>query len=345
MLKNLKGLLERKEGEIIGIASTQNPDRDGEVIIQSGWDLANFKQNPVILAHHNYHSFPIGKATDIVVENGKLMFKMVFSKATEEAKQAYELVKEGILNTFSVGFIPREFNPTDQNIIQRAELLEISLVSVPANPQAIVFAKGLKDNKLAEKMIKQWMLDEKMAKEVKEIEEVEIKSVVPFKSFALAEMGTSWDGPKEIALCGDDIQKLKTISTWYDKENSDTKSGYKLPHHMAEGNKTVWRGVVAAMAALMGARGGVQIPEADRKGVYNHLAKHYKEFDQVAPDFKCVEDIYLINKDASGDGDIETTREESVEVEQKELDVRLLQKTTGMLQELLCNAKKGGAKK
>jgi len=40
------------------------------------------------------------------------------------------------------------------------------------------------------------------------------------------------------------------------------------------------------MAALLGARGGVNIPDADRKGVYNHLAKHYKQFDKEVPEFR-----------------------------------------------------------
>jgi len=178
MLQHLKGYLSQKEeNEIVGIASTEDPDRDGEIIKQIGWDLENFKTNPVILASHNYSNFPIGKATDIAIENGKLMFKAIFSQATEEARQAYELVKEGILNTFSVGFIPREFDSKNQDIITKAELLEISLVSVPANPKAIVVAKGFKENIMAQDMIKQWLLNEDMKKSVEEIEkEEEVKN-------------------------------------------------------------------------------------------------------------------------------------------------------------------------
>lgn len=171
-MQKLKGFLERKEGEIIGIASTDTPDRDGEVIKQEGWDLTNFQKNPVLLASHNYHEFPIGKATDIAVQDGKLIFKAVFSEATEKAKEAYALVKEGILSAFSVGFIPREYDQKEAGIITKAELLEISLVAVPANPAAVVLAKSFseqnEENELAKELVKYWSIKEEKEEEEKE---------------------------------------------------------------------------------------------------------------------------------------------------------------------------------
>jgi len=150
MITKLKGVLTKKEGEILGIASTENPDRDGEVIKIDGWDLKNFKENPVIMASHKWQDFPIGKATKIAIEKGKLVFSMMLSEATEEAKNAKQLINEGILKSFSVGFIPRERDEKNNNIIKEAELLEISLVSIPANPNAVVLAKSLDDNKMAD---------------------------------------------------------------------------------------------------------------------------------------------------------------------------------------------------
>lgn len=152
----LKGFLTKKEGEIVGIASTQAPDRDGEIIKQEGWDLKQFKENPVIMASHKWQNFPIGRATDIAIEKGKLVFKMILSEATQEAREASQLVKEGILKAFSVGFIPKTRNDSDRNIIEEAELLEISLVSIPCNPQALVTAKGMKENEMAQEMTKEF---------------------------------------------------------------------------------------------------------------------------------------------------------------------------------------------
>ena len=60
----------------------------------------------------------------------------------------------------------------------------------------------------------------------------------------------------------------------------------KLPHHRPSDGRVVWRGVVAAMAALLGARGGVDIPENERRAVYDHLASHYRQFDEEPPEFR-----------------------------------------------------------
>lgn len=60
----------------------------------------------------------------------------------------------------------------------------------------------------------------------------------------------------------------------------------KLPHHRASDGNIVLRGVMAAMGALLGARGGVNIPSGDRRKVYGHLAKHYRAFDREAPEFR-----------------------------------------------------------
>jgi signal peptide peptidase SppA len=84
-----------------------------------------------------------------------------------------------------------------------------------------------------------------------------------------------------------DWAKYRRGFGWYDAENAENFGSYKLPHHDIEGGKfvVVWGGVRAAMSALLGSRGGADIPAGDRKAVYNHLAKHYKEFDKEPPDF------------------------------------------------------------
>lgn len=94
--------------------------------------------------------------------------------------------------------------------------------------------------------------------------------------------GAEWDAAKEIRQA--EVDDLKVMCAWVDGENADNKTAYKLPHHRAGGeHRLVWRAVAASGAALMGARGGVDIPEKDIPEVKAHLARHYKEFDRTPP--------------------------------------------------------------
>ena len=103
---------------------------------------------------------------------------------------------------------------------------------------------------------------------------------IPFDPKTKADEGLSWD----FNAADYDADQLKMACAWYDSANPDVKASYKLPHHLPDG-KVVWRGVAAAMAALLGGRGGVDIPTADREAVYNHLKKHYAQFDKEPPAF------------------------------------------------------------
>lgn len=129
-------------------ASTADMDRDGEVIDVEGWDLKNFKKNPVIMYAHDYRTLPIGKATHIGVKDGKLKNTVEFPpEGTYEFADIVErLVNTGYLKTESVGFIPRKWEDGDggekepRRTYTKQELLEISIVPVPSNPNALMNA-------------------------------------------------------------------------------------------------------------------------------------------------------------------------------------------------------------
>jgi hypothetical protein len=116
-----------------------------------------------------------------------------------------------------------------------------------------------------------------------------MKKVIPYKKTPVADVGALWDGPAEVAAA--EVSDLKIMCAWVDADNADIKTGYKLPHHKASGDHVlVWRGVAAAMGALLGSRGGVDIPDSEARGVYDHLAKHYTDdFDKEPPDWKLVD--------------------------------------------------------
>ena len=135
-----KTLGETEDGgiDIKGSASTNALDRAGDVIESEAWTkggLENFKGNPIILFNHNYDK-PIGRATGLEVTDNGLEISAKISKAAGDVK---DLVKDGVLGAFSVGFRVKDADymaETDGYKIKDAELFEVSVVSVPCNQGA-----------------------------------------------------------------------------------------------------------------------------------------------------------------------------------------------------------------
>ena len=125
---------------IKGYASTNASDRAGDVIDHQAWTknggLDNFKGNPIILFNHDYNK-PIGRATSLEVNENGLELGARISKSAGDVK---ELIKDGVLGAFSVGFRVKDadyIKETDGYMIKDAELFEVSVVSVPCNQTAM----------------------------------------------------------------------------------------------------------------------------------------------------------------------------------------------------------------
>lgn len=126
------------ELKIAGYASTDSLDRSSDKILASAWTkggLRNFQNNPILLFNHNYDK-PIGKVVEVSPDSKGLKIKGVISKS---AGDVYNLVKEGVLSTFSVGFLIKDADydkSADGLVVKDAELLEVSVVSIPCNQDA-----------------------------------------------------------------------------------------------------------------------------------------------------------------------------------------------------------------
>jgi HK97 family phage prohead protease len=130
---------------ICGMASTSDFDRAGDSIDATAWTkggLANFEKNPIILFNHDYNH-PIGRATGLkVTENGLELKAKISKSAKVPSGSVSDLVKDGVLGAFSVGFRVKDadyLTETDGLKIKDAELFEVSVVSVPCN-QAATFS-------------------------------------------------------------------------------------------------------------------------------------------------------------------------------------------------------------
>lgn len=148
------------------IISTDDPDRMNEIVEQS-WDLKNYENNPIVLFGHD-PSKPenvLGKALKITTEKDgdrtitSALVQFAEAGTSKGVDTVWSLVKQGILKTVSVGFIPHTYKNSDTDesptVLSNNELLEFSIVPIPANPQAVALAVA--DESISEKDAK-WLI-------------------------------------------------------------------------------------------------------------------------------------------------------------------------------------------
>jgi HK97 family phage prohead protease len=124
------------------VISTDTVDRYNDTVSVDGWDLDNFKANPVVLWGHDGRVPAIGKALSVSVEEGKLRAVAQFA-SHPMANTVFDLIKGGFLNATSVGFFPKKWaydEERDGYDFLEQELFEFSVVNVPANPEAVLEA-------------------------------------------------------------------------------------------------------------------------------------------------------------------------------------------------------------
>lgn len=260
-------------------------DRMNESINPDGWDFKNYFKNPVVLFAHKYNELPIGKTLKIEKEKDVIKANIKLIKGLELADKVWHLIKEGVLKAVSVGFIPKRYKEKDSDKydIMEAELLEISVVPVPANPQALI-QLGYKED-IYDKIMN---LVELYKKSIKQEE----KYVICGEKDLSTDDENSWDGGKakdEIEKWADgDMEKYKKGFVIRDENKKENKTAYKLPFARVKDGKLVatWGGVSNAMKSVLGARSDLKVPETIKKDAYDFLADYYKKFDKEAPEYK-----------------------------------------------------------
>ena len=134
------------------IMSTDAVDRMGDIIEQGGWSLKEFRQNPIALFGHN-HDQPIGRWENVRVVEGKLrgILKLADPGTSPLIDTLHKLIQQRILKAVSVGFYPTDAEPiTDKEgkpsggyRFLKNTLVECSLVSVPANQEALSVVRAM----------------------------------------------------------------------------------------------------------------------------------------------------------------------------------------------------------
>lgn len=373
------------------VANTLAVDRDREVVVPRGVELENFMKNPVMLHIHNYGHVSVGKVLDVRVEDELIEFDFVFAD-TEEGKQLKDLYDDGFMSAFSVGFyikgitdmpqpdedgklpktlevpvtegtykidLSRYKDRAPRAFINKWELLEISPVPVPSNPEAILrrsagsmvrkfldSGKSKSAGKILESRLDSLIKD--INSKIKSLEDEDtfgaISNVIPVneeKTFTEKE----WDAfvePSKIAAWASsdgtgaketmDWGKFADAFAWVDVEKSDRITSYKFLHHTIEDGELVISrsGVYHAMSLFLKSK-PKNMSDEDQKGVYEHLSSHYELWKEVAPElrFDYTEDQLV--KIQKGE-DLETEEnpsEEGADVKDdvKDVDITQVEKT------------------
>lgn len=148
------------------MASSGTIDRDEEIILGTAWSLERFKSNPVFLYNHASRSDdPQNVLGQVMPEMRDEKLHGTFDYDVDinpKAAMVFAQVQKGTLRAFSVGFIPKawvtDYSPREQIdalpenarkalesgkvfvVYTNVELVEISQVPVPSNPDALVGA-------------------------------------------------------------------------------------------------------------------------------------------------------------------------------------------------------------
>lgn len=196
-------VLPEEERTVVAKISTVDVDMDGDIVWAKGCRLDRFKTNSVIFADHSYKiEDVVGKATEISIEDEGITAKIVFSDATQRARDAWELVKGGFVRANSIGFVVNKFvakgteafkkfatensiKVTDacKRIITDFELVESSICSIPCNPSALMQAISAKSINLGDKTLIALELDKFKGVDVepKAAEVIEAEQVIDAK--------------------------------------------------------------------------------------------------------------------------------------------------------------------
>lgn len=138
-----------QEGEVEFVVSTGALDAHGERINVDGISTKDFMKNPVVLWGHDAFNLPVAKATKVWKEGGKLMARARFYLKDAFANKIYNYIVDGYLNAVSIGGSVEAWGD-DGITIDKLNMKEFSVVSIPANQEALVAAKSLSGEQVAE---------------------------------------------------------------------------------------------------------------------------------------------------------------------------------------------------
>lgn len=256
------------EGTVQAVFATLNVvDLDGDVTLPGA-----FKDGQEVrisaYGHASWGSaLPVGKGV-IRASDAEAVLDGRFFMDTQQGRDTFLTVKElGPLGQWSYGFdvLDAEEGDFEEQKVRFLKSLDVHEVS------PVLLGAGIDTRTVA----------------------VKSQGKAAIASHSTATTDAAWDGPaNEANLKADgDAAYYRTAYAWADPEGDpETKAGYRFIHHTVSGDGTVGAAdtiaCVTGIGVLNGARGGTTIPDADRQGVYNHLARHLRDAGAEPPELR-----------------------------------------------------------
>lgn len=152
IVKRQEQTAEAEPSKVSFVASTATPDRYGDIIDQKGWSLDAYNKNPIVLLNHDSSQLPIGRG-QVQIKNDQLVIDVEFDMDDPRAAEVARKTQKGFMNAVSVGFQPLQsalraelskdspYYGKNGQFFKSAELLEVSIVTIPANGEATMITQ------------------------------------------------------------------------------------------------------------------------------------------------------------------------------------------------------------
>lgn len=242
------------------VAATEGTKRDGLDIDIAAGDLENYKANPVVLWAHDYWGErpPIGRGENLRVEGTELVVDITFDQSDEFARSIEQKYRDHFLNAVSIGFNPTEI---EGNKVEAWDLLDISAVPVPGDPQALMERASI-----SKEYLRKWAADY-------------VRFLDGIKDFPVIDL-TLEDDPDPENEVIPDVDEIRVVDVLAD----DTSEAI------------IWAGTSVAMIGVFMPESAID--DEKRKSVYILLERLYRRLGKTAPEFMDLEEIQSLDPES-----------------------------------------------
>lgn len=261
-----------ERGEFSAVLATLNViDSDGDVTRPGAFDDAEFPVSAY--GHKSWEgALPVGVAQVKEVGNQAIIEGRFFMDTTA-GRETFTVVKNlGPLGQWSYGYDPvqHSFGTHEGKSVRFLEKLKVHEGS------PVLVGAGVGTRTLGTKGRSMPTSSRSRA----------VKGAIP--SHDTKTVSRAWDGPRIESALPDDARpsELRTVYAWVDPDGDpELKTSYSLSHHHGIGGPANLRACLMGIASLNGPD-GQELGDAERKGIYQHLAAHLKDADREPPQLR-----------------------------------------------------------